>query len=130
MSNFDAAFRKVVYYEGGYVNDPDDAGGETYMGISRRAHPKSEIWNIITPISKAYKTNKEITAALKKIDKLTNLIKDIYKKSYWDKFNLDNCKSDKLAYQIFDTAVNMGVAKANTILSKVKGLKNIWEKIK
>ena len=31
MANFDIAFRRTISAEGGYVNDPDDKGGETYM---------------------------------------------------------------------------------------------------
>ena len=39
MANFKESFDKVILAEGGYVNDPDDAGGETYLGISRVNHP-------------------------------------------------------------------------------------------
>mgnify|MGYP002957326922 CR=1 FL=1 len=39
MANFNEEFKKVILVEGGYVNDPDDAGGETYLGISRRYNP-------------------------------------------------------------------------------------------
>ena len=33
----------VLRHEGGYVNDPDDPGGETKYGISKRAHPGLDI---------------------------------------------------------------------------------------
>ena len=39
MAKFDEEFDKVILAEGGYVNDPDDAGGETYLGISRKNNP-------------------------------------------------------------------------------------------
>lgn len=32
--------------EGGYVNDPNDPGGETKFGISKRAHPTVDIANL------------------------------------------------------------------------------------
>jgi lysozyme family protein len=35
MACFGDAFKKLSIKEGGYVNDKDDAGGETYRGISR-----------------------------------------------------------------------------------------------
>ncbi|MDQ0322312.1 hypothetical protein QO002_004518 [Pararhizobium capsulatum DSM 1112] len=38
MSEFDRAFAKVLVHEGRYVNDPDDAGGETTKGITRRVY--------------------------------------------------------------------------------------------
>ena len=31
---------------GGYVNDPDDPGGETKWGVSKRAHPNLDIANL------------------------------------------------------------------------------------
>jgi lysozyme family protein len=33
-------------WEGGYVDDPDDPGGETNMGISKRSYPKQDIKNL------------------------------------------------------------------------------------
>jgi lysozyme family protein len=37
----------VMKYEGGYVNHPNDLGGETYKGIARNAHPNWEGWKFI-----------------------------------------------------------------------------------
>ena len=53
MANFDEEFKKVIVVEGGYVDDPDDSGGETYLGISRRYNPDSKMWNIIDDIKKS-----------------------------------------------------------------------------
>ena len=36
----------VIEKEGGYVNDPDDPGGETKYGISKKAFPKEDIKNL------------------------------------------------------------------------------------
>lgn len=38
MAEFNIAFQKTLTHEGGYVNDPEDSGGETYKGISRNNH--------------------------------------------------------------------------------------------
>lgn len=120
MANFKEAFEKVVYNEGGYVNDPDDAGGETYMGISRRAHPNSIIWKHVDKITAKYKTFKTITKYLKQNKELTKEIECIYKSDYWMKFNLDKEKSQRLANQIFDSAVNIGVSATKDSLNRVK----------
>ena len=32
--------------EGGYVNDPTDKGGETNFGISKRAYPNLDVFNL------------------------------------------------------------------------------------
>ena len=37
--SFDRAFVTTMQSEGGYVNNPKDPGGETYMGISRNNYP-------------------------------------------------------------------------------------------
>jgi lysozyme family protein len=43
MATFDAAIEVVLKKEGGYVCDPDDAGGETNFGISTRRYPEVDI---------------------------------------------------------------------------------------
>jgi hypothetical protein len=45
--DFDKAFEQIKRYEGGYGNDPSDAGGETYCGISRISHPNWPGWQFI-----------------------------------------------------------------------------------
>ena len=44
MAYFGDAFKKLSIKEGGYVNDKDDAGGETYRGISRKYNPTWQGW--------------------------------------------------------------------------------------
>lgn len=120
MAKFEDAIEKTILKEGGYVNNKNDKGGETYMGISRKAHPDSKIWTIVDVITKKYKTVKTINKYLRANIELTNLIKDIYKKEYWDKLSLDKEKSQRLANQIFDNAVNMGVSKTKKMLERVR----------
>ena len=86
MADFDTAYRLTVAAEGGYSNDPDDKGGETKYGISKRAYP--------------YLNIKSLTEAQAKA---------IYKRDYWDACSCDEIKSQDLANSIFDMAVNMGV---------------------
>lgn len=38
--------KKVIEYEGGYTNDPDDAGGETKYGIAKTYYPNVDIYNL------------------------------------------------------------------------------------
>ena len=37
MNAFESAFYETIGFEGGYVNDPADPGGETKYGISKRS---------------------------------------------------------------------------------------------
>ncbi len=48
MPDFPEDFQKAVddlidNWEGGYVNDPHDSGGETNFGISKRSYPDMDI---------------------------------------------------------------------------------------
>lgn len=47
MAEFGPAYSILIRNEGGYLNDSDDWGGETFMGISRRFHPNWQGWTII-----------------------------------------------------------------------------------
>lgn len=127
MADFNIAFEKIVFNEGGYVNDPDDAGGETYMGISRRAHPNAIIWKHIDKITAKYKTAKTITKYLKQNKELTQEIKALYKSDYWAPLKLSVEKSQRLANQIFDSAVNRGVS---ATLASLKRVKNEMDSVK
>ena len=47
MSYFLDAYSITLQHEGGYGNDPDDVGGETYKGISRVYNPSWKGWGLI-----------------------------------------------------------------------------------
>lgn len=121
MANFKKEYEKVIKAEGGYVNDPDDAGGETYLGISRKSNPSWKGWTIIDFIKSQYGT-KNLTARLKKNSNLDNLAKSLYKTNYWDVLELDDIPNQNIAHQLFDTCVNMGKAKAVGIAQHVIGM--------
>lgn len=110
MSNFKKALDKVLKNEGGYVNDPDDAGGETYKGVARNLWPKWEGWQIIdsTP-----KYNLDFNQDLQ------SLVADFYRKNFWLDINADIIKNDEVATSIFDFAVNAGAKTAVKLAQKV-----------
>lgn len=123
MANFDKAFDKVIKAEGGYVNDPKDSGGETYLGISRKYHSTSPMWDIIDSIKKDNPklTSSQLTTRLKKEPRLLSYAKDIYRSEYWNKVRGDEINSQKVAEQLFDMAVNAGVAIGISLMSNVVG---------
>lgn len=120
MADFNISFERVVSKEGGYVNDPDDAGGETYMGISRRANPNPEIWKHIDKVTRKYTKVSDINRELKRNTELTKLIKNLYKTKYWNPFKLDEVANQRLANQIFDNSVNRGVSATKKMLDRVR----------
>ena len=121
MADFNKSFNKLILTEGGYVNDPHDKGGETYLGISRVHHPDSLMWPIIDNIKDIHGT-KGITKILKENNIITNEAKEIYKKDYWDIFMLDTVNNQRIAHEIFDDAVNRGVKGATKTLQLILGM--------
>ena len=110
MADFKKAMLRTAKYEGGYVNDPDDAGGETYKGISRRANPKWEGWSLID-IHKSNLPN-GFKKALDADTKLQGMVEKLYLNNYWSPIRGCDIKSQKLAEEIFDMAVNAGISRA------------------
>ena len=104
MSNYPIKYQeeieKTLDHEGGYVNDPKDSGGETKFGISKRAYPKTDIFNLTR----------------------NDAIK-IYYKDYWLKYKCDKLP-EVLQGILFDMAVNHGGRRAVKILQQTANAKN------
>lgn len=120
MANFIIALKKTLKNEGGYANDPDDAGGETYKGISRKNHPTWSGWISIDQIKQAHPRG--FKTILEHTPELQDKVKDFYKRRFWDELCLDTCGNQELANQAFDMAVNAGVKAGVKILQKVLGV--------
>lgn len=99
--NFDTAFAFMLSWEGGHSNDPDDPGGETYKGISRKKNPQWSGWQFVD--------KKDFVSAEREIE-------HFYKMNYWHKCGCDNLPAS-FDVCVFDTAVNMGVSRAMLILA-------------
>ena len=89
MSNFDESFSEVIRLEGGYVDNPNDRGGETKWGIARRNHPYVDIKNLTEEGAK-----------------------QIYWTEFWNPLLLARVLDNEVATEIFEQAVNMGVRNA------------------
>jgi len=100
-TNFIKSFEEIIGIEGGYVNDPKDKGGETKYGISKRSYPHLDIKNLTL-----------------------NEAEYIYYNDYWFALKLDYLDNYNIQSELFDTAVNMGVYKAQTILQEALNLMN------
>lgn len=120
MARFDEEFEKLILAEGGYVDDPDDSGGETYLGVSRKNNPNWSAWATIDKIKKETGlTGSKLSARLKKEDSITEAAKTLYKSNYWDVLELDDIPSQSIAHQLFDTCVNCGKATAIRVAQQV-----------
>tara|TARA_Y100000310_G_C20250467_1_gene608854 strand:+ start:104 stop:595 length:492 start_codon:yes stop_codon:yes gene_type:complete len=99
-SAFEKAMKVLFKHEGGYVDDPDDAGGETNFGISKRAYPDINIRGLTKEKAK-----------------------EIYWKDYWQKGRCDYIPTF-LAPIHFDMCVNMGIKAAVKVLQITANHKN------
>jgi lysozyme family protein len=120
MADFDQALLPVLAHEGGYVNDPDDLGGETYKGVARRFNGSWPGWRRIDRA----KRQRGFPASLQRDAKLQDQVRTFYKQHYWDKFQGDAIANQDLADELFDTAVNLGVARAVTFLQRALNVLN------
>ena len=112
MTAFERALKFTLAWEGGHVSDPDDAGGETYCGISRVAHPDWEGWKYIDADEV-----KELGMA-QDVDALRGMVSDFYRAEYWDKMRCGNMPGI-VGIVVFDSGVNCGRKTA------VKWLQNV-----
>lgn len=88
INNFKKSLEFTLKWEGGYVCDSNDPGGETKWGISKRSYPDLDIRNL-TPEKAA----------------------ELYANDYWLPSGADG-QQFPFCTAIFDTAVNCGVGRA------------------
>lgn len=100
----------VIKIEGGYVNDPNDLGGETNFGITKK---------VACLHYKGLKENFNWDGKMKSFTK--EMAFYIYEKDYWDSIKLDEIYSimPLLAEKLFDIGVNVGVGRAGKWLQEI-----------
>jgi len=96
---FKDAVKLILKFEGGYVDDPLDPGGETKFGISKRSYPDLDI------------------AGMTK-----EKAREIYREDYWDKLNCD-ALPPAIRLIVFDAGVNHGVHWAARALQSLANVK-------
>lgn len=104
---FDEALRFALRWEGGYVNHPNDIGGETNKGVTAGTYESYRRRKGLPSQSVRYVTDAEVH--------------EIYRELYWRPANCD-LKVRPLAIVHFDTAVNFGVRGSTMFLQEVLGL--------
>ena len=93
-TGFDKSFERLIDHEGGYVNHPNDPGGETKWGISKRSYPHLDIANLTREDAK-----------------------EIYRRDFWVAGHMHKFHP-AVAFQVFDAAVNHGIGNAIRILQR------------
>lgn len=99
---FQQIFDRLIGHEGGYVNDPQDPGGETNWGITKR-----------TAMANGYTGNMKTMTRQQAYE--------IYRRAFWLRYNCEQMP-DAVAYQFFDAAVNHGFGNASRMLQRAVGV--------
>jgi Glycosyl hydrolase 108 len=114
--SFEASLAFVLSREGGLVDDPADPGGPTNHGITQRVY---DAWQT------SHGMPAEPVAAIP-----PDVVRSIYQQQYWDA-----CKCNDLpdgdALVVFDTAVNLGVARTLALWSVSAGNRDalLWARL-
>lgn len=89
----------ILKHEGGYVNDPDDSGGETNKGITIgtwKSYAKEDLG--VEPTSENLKKITDEQATI------------IYRKRYWEPKGFCKINDDKVSLMIYDWTITSGGA--------------------
>lgn len=124
MANFETSYMLTNQHEGGYANDPDDRGGETYRGIARKFHPNWEGWKIIDDAKNITKEKNELNKILDENEALQLLIKNFYRQEFWAKIKGEELQYQSLANELYDNAVNMGTGQSIEYLQRTLNILN------
>lgn len=114
MSDFQKALTVLLAHEvggapnGGYTNDPDDAGGATKYGVTQKT--LDDYNDAHTPLVTDVKDLTLIGAAT------------VYQDLFWKPLQLDQIQSEWVATVIFDQAVLSGRREVVSVLQKTLGL--------
>lgn len=111
MANFELTIPFTHEKEGGFVHDPDDAGGATNMGVTLKTYA-------------AYCKRKGYPRPT--IERLKNLSEekwqDIMRTLYWDVIGGDRIQSQSVALAIYDWAVHSGTPTAVKHVQRILGV--------
>lgn len=100
--SFETTFDRLMGHEGGYVNDPNDPGGETMWGVTAR-------------VARA----DGYTGAMKDLSR--DRAKQIAKTAYWDRAQCDKLPAP-IAFQLMDATYNHGIGTAIRFLQRAAGV--------
>lgn len=114
MSTFDNAIETLLDIEGGFNDDPNDAGGATNFGLSMRyLNSDSARFKQLLGITH----DGDITAHdIKNITK--SQAEDIYQSEWWNKFSFGRITDQEIATKAFCSSVNMGTINAIICLQR------------
>jgi lysozyme family protein len=104
-NNFEKCLEMLLVHEGGFVNHPEDPGGMTNLGVTKK------VWEEWVGHDVSEKEMRNLTPLM---------VAPLYKRKYWDACRADDLISG-LDYCVFDVSVNSGVGRAIKLLQQTVG---------
>jgi lysozyme family protein len=120
MADFSISYGITMNVEGGYVNSPNDPGGETFKGVARNKNPTWSGWATIDAIKVTNPPN--LNTALIADATLLVQIMAFYQTNYWDVNQTGTINDQQIANQVFDTSVNCGTCEGAAFLQQAAGV--------
>ena len=121
MSDFMTAYAPLKRFEGGWCNNPDDRGGETYAGIARRFFPRWPGWSLIDA-AKGHSSFRQgrgpFSRHLAGIPALEEAVTEFYRVEWWERLGLARLPQ-AVADEIFEQAVNLGRGGAGKLVQRL-----------
>jgi lysozyme family protein len=113
VANYEACLSRVLVYEGGFSNHPDDPGGPTLEGIIQRVYD-------------GYRQSRglptaPLSAAMRGSPAWISERNDIYRRQYWNKIRGDELPIG-IDLVVFDGAVNSGPVQSIKWLQRALGV--------
>jgi lysozyme family protein len=111
MASFDLFLPLLLKFEGGYVDDPDDPGGETNKGITMASFQECSHELLgIDPTSDNLRALTDAQAGI------------IYRARYWNKMQGDSLLLQQLANIVCDFFVNAGTRATKLLQHVLNGM--------
>jgi lysozyme family protein len=106
-ASYPLALKKVLEYEGGFVDHPKDPGGATNKGITQGTY-------------NGWRSRQGLPAQT--VRRITDAeVQAIYRRDYWDKVRGDDLPVG-VDLAVFDFAVNSGVSRAVRFVQQLAGV--------
>ena len=112
MAKFEEAYAITAKYEGGYVNDKDDTGGETIFGVARNFWPALGMWNTLDTYKKQGLKGKALEQACRDNHDFMREVETVYYNQFWLPIYGNDITNQNYANALYDFAVNTGVTRA------------------
>ena len=103
--NFDKCLKMLLSHEGGFVNHPEDPGGITNLGVTKKVYDE---W-----------IGRESTEQEMR-DLTPDDVAPIYKKNYWDRIKGDSLPSG-IDWCLMDWTVNSGKSRPSKAVQRAVG---------